>query len=296
MTRSILLSLFTFLLVMAMPSMSHATGTVKVGDKIPHNLELKDSKGKMRSFSDLKGKKGMTLVFIRSVEWCPFCQKQLIELNKNAKKFSEAGYPVVTVSYDALPQLEKFVTKNNPKMTMLSDPRSESIRAFGILNKANVKGTMSYGIPHPGVYIVDKNKEVQAKFFKKGYKDRPSSKELLAKIKELNPPPKPIVDNLEGLGEDPVIPGQDIIQVPEKVIDSVVPEGLINPTLSPIDAPAAMPDANLLPPATPVEAIPSPTEVPPVTDVMPPKVTVPNMPTTVIDAPVMPAQGIENAQ
>ena len=230
MIRTFFLTLFAFLLVTAMPSVLQAKGSVKVGDAIPHDLALKDSAGKMRSFGDLKGSKGLTLVFIRSAEWCPFCQKQLIELNKNAKKFFDAGYPVVSVSYDGLDQLKKFTTKHKPDITMLSDPASSSIRAFGILNEANVKGTMSYGIPYPGVYIVSKDKKVQAKFFKKGYKDRPSVKELLAEIKKLNPPPQPNYISLDNMGTDPILPGEEIIVTPEKITEPVVlPEEVTAP-------------------------------------------------------------------
>ncbi len=221
MIRSLFLILFAFVLAFSIPSPSFAKDDVKVGDAIPHDLNAKDQTGKMRSFADLKGSKGMTLVFIRSVEWCPFCQKQLLELNKNAKKFSDAGYPVVSVSYDGLKQIEKFVTKNKPTITLLSDPASDIIRAFGILNEASAKGTMSYGIPHPGVYIVSKDKKVQAKFFKKGYKDRPSVNELLAEIKKLNPPPAPNYLTLDEMGSDPIIEGEDVIEIPEKILEPV---------------------------------------------------------------------------
>lgn len=201
-----------------------AKGSVKVGDTIPHELNLKDSSGKLRSFSDLRGKKGLVLVFVRSAEWCPFCQKQLIDMNKNENKFNDAGYSVVSVSYDPVDKLQKFSRKNNTKITLLSDPASDSIRAFGILNKANAKGTFSYGIPHPGVYIVSKDKKVQAKFFKAGYQDRPSVDGLLAEIKKLNPPPAPVYESLDNMGQDPIDPEDSVIEIPEKIIDPIIIE------------------------------------------------------------------------
>lgn len=240
MIRFTLSVLSAFLLVLSVSSVSQAKGTVKVGDVIPHDLSAKDQTGKMRHFNDLKGKKGITLVFIRSVEWCPFCQKQILELSKNAKKFSDSGYPVVTVSYDALPQIEKFVTTNKPKITLLSDPASEIIRAFGILNKNSAKGTMSYGIPYPGTYIISKDKKVQAKFFNEGYKDRVSVDTLLAEIKKLNPPPAPNYLSLDEMGSDPIDPENSVINIPEKITTPVtLPEdGLKAPVLDTPEAPA----------------------------------------------------------
>jgi peroxiredoxin len=285
MTRFIF-TLSAFLLILSMPSISFAKdsvgGSVKVGDKIPTNLEFKDHTGKLRSFSDLKGERGMVLVFIRSAEWCPFCQKQLLDLNKKAKEFSDAGYPVISVSYDALPQLEKFVTKNNPKITLLSDPASESIRAFGILNKASAKGTMSYGIPHPGVFIVDKNKKVQAKFFKKGVKERPSTKELLAKIKELNAP-KVSPMTIEGMGQDPIAPEEQFIVTPEKLDPIILPEDIEG------SATEIIPNATNQPEFLPIEI-----ETPkiPVSDleVMTPEITASEMPVAPVEPMLDPVE------
>lgn len=222
MIRLILTVFSAFLLVGAFSGDALAKGSVKVGDTIPHNLALKDQNGKTRSFSDLTGPKGLVLVFVRSAEWCPYCQKQLIEIDKNRKDFNDAGYNIVSVSYDPVEQLEKFKTKNNPKITLLSDPASESIRAFGILNIANAKGTFSYGIPYPGVYIVSNDKKVQAKFFEEDYKERPSIKELLDEIKKINAPPEPVYESLDNMGSDPIVPGEDVIDIPEKITDPVV--------------------------------------------------------------------------
>lgn len=226
MIRLILTVFSAFLLVTAFSDVSLAKGNVKVGDTIPHDLALKDQNGKIRSFADLTGEKGLVLVFTRSAEWCPYCQKQLIDLDKNRKDFNDAGYKIASVSYDPVEQLQKFKTKHNPQITLLSDPASESIRAFGILNIANAKGTFSYGIPYPGVYIVSKDKKVQAKFFEEDYKDRPSTKQLLDEIKKINAPAEPVYESLDKMGTDPIVPGEDVIDIPEKITDPVdLPEG-----------------------------------------------------------------------
>lgn len=245
------------------PSLSQAKGNVKVGDAIPHNLELKDQAGKTRNFNDLKGEKGMTLVFVRSVNWCPYCQKQLIALDKDAKKFEDAGYPIVSVSYDTPQAMEKFITKNKPSITLLSDPRSDSIRSFGILNQETAKGTNSYGIPYPGVYIIDNKKKVQAKFFESDYKKRPSSEDLLSKIKELNPPPAAPYVSLDNMGQDPIDPQDAIIEIPEKIVD---PAELDMPMIEPApqsniviptatEAMPIMPPAPIVAPTTPAPSI-----------------------------------------
>ena len=281
MIRLTVLTIFSFLLVF--PSLAHAKGSTKVGDTIPHDLKLKDHNGKMRSFSGLTGDKGLVLVFVRSAEWCPFCQKQIIDLSKNIKKFTDEGYNVASVSYDPVEQLKKFATKNNPKITMLSDPASESIRAFGILNVANAKGTFSYGIPYPGTYIVSKDKKVQAKFFNDGFKDRVTVKQLVAEIKKLNPPPAPVYESLDNMGQDPIDPNNNTIDIPEKITDPImVPDEVKAPEF---DAPA-VPETPA--PAPAVEEMVKPETAMP-DKVMPPKeLVVPEAPAFPDPAPVVP--------
>lgn len=200
--------------------------STKVGAFIPQNLELKDSKGDVRNFANLTGKKGMVLVFIRSAGWCPYCQTQLLELDKNYKKFTDYGYEVVSISYDNVDVLKKFTTKHNPKITLLSDPASESIRAFGLLNENIAKGTNAYGIANPAIYIVSKDKKVQKYIAEEGYKKRPSAEAILAALKKLNPPPALKIDRyftMEHMGSDPIEEGLDVIDIPDKILDPAMP-------------------------------------------------------------------------
>lgn len=201
-----------------------AKGTVSVGQVIPHNLKLEDADGKIQDFSSLTGKKGMVLVFVRSADWCPFCQKQLLELNKSVSDFQKQGYEIVSVSYDQVAALQKFKTMHKPKITMLSDPRSEAIRTFGLLNQDTAKGTRSYGVPYPAVYIINKNKKVQAIFFEEGYKKRPSVPDILKKIEQLNPKPKyvPPPMTIEEMGQDPISAEEMFIETPEKINDQIL--------------------------------------------------------------------------
>lgn len=180
MIRPILFALLT--LIVFAPAAVMAKG-IDVGKAIPA-IAAKDQKGKEQSFDSLKGSKGLTLVFVRSLEWCPFCQRQVMDLAENAGKFKDAGYPVAIVSYDSADKLAQFSAKFKVDLPLLSDPRSDMIKSFGIFNDNYAKGTMAYGTPFPGVYVMNADKTVKAKFFKEGVQDRPSVDELLASMKE----------------------------------------------------------------------------------------------------------------
>ena len=205
---------------------NQAVGGVSVGAKIPHTLTLLDQNRKKRSFSDMTGKKGIVLVFVRSANWSTQCQKQILELNQNQKRFKDKGYNVVTVSYDSVLSMTDFLRKNKPNITILSDPRSNSIRAFGVLDDKPAIGTRSYGTAQPVVYIVDAKQKVQAQFFHQNTQNRPTIKDILSKIDRLNPKSKErsyeLPMTIEAMGQDPIIPGDDIIVLPEGELPDVL--------------------------------------------------------------------------
>lgn len=144
-----------------------------VGSVIPHDLALKDASGTPRSFDELVGDNGMILVFFRSAKWCPYCQKQLIELNKSAKAFEDAGYPLVGLSYDMTTVLERFTARRSIDFALLSDQDSAAIDAFGIRNTSYKMGHFAHGVPYPLIAIIGKDGVLHAKLHEASYKKRP---------------------------------------------------------------------------------------------------------------------------
>jgi peroxiredoxin len=265
--------------VLAFSPMAMAKG-LDVGAKIPA-IATVDQNGKQQGFDSLKGSKGITIAFIRSVEWCPFCQRQVMDLSANAKKFKDAGYPVITISYDTPEKLKLFATREKIDLPMLSDARSDIIKAFGIFNENYAKGTMAYGTPYPGVYVVGADKTIKAKFFKDGVQDRPTVDELLASMKE----PAPI---------DPAV------EFPQEQPTSAAPSYIDG---APPAEPAPMPtEAELMAAPAPVEtpAEPSPIVETPAADavVIPDTATPPAAPAPVMDGAAVeaPAPVMEDTQ
>lgn len=256
----------TVLAVLAVLPTAQAKG-VEVGAQIPA-IATVDQHGKQQSFDTLKGAKGMTLVFVRSVEWCPFCQRQVIELSENAKKFKDAGYPVVTISYDSAEKLAQFEDKFKITLPMLSDSRSDIIKAFGIFNENYAKGTMAYGTPFPGVYIVKADKTVKAKFFKEGVQDRPAIKELLSAVEE----PAPV---------DPAV------EFPQEETSSSAP--VVMDDAAPVE-PAPMPTEEELM-AAPEEVAPVAPETPAMPDPMG-EGDAPSQSTITVETPAMPEPSV----
>ena len=165
---------------------AHAAEPAKVGDMIPTNLELANQKGETQSFDALKGKKGLVLIFVRSADWCPYCQVQLLDLRKGeADPILDKGFNVATISYDNVEALNKFATRYKFDFPMLSDEGSETIKAFGILNEDKKPGEFGHGIPHPHVYVIGDDKTILAVLAEEGYKKRPQIGAIVESIENL---------------------------------------------------------------------------------------------------------------
>lgn len=158
---------------------------LKEGESLPHTLEASDQNNVQHNFDTIKRENGAVLVFVRSADWCPFCQQQLIDMNKVEKEIETLGYGLASISYDNIEELAKFSKKQSIAYPMLSDTNSQIIKAFDILNEEMEQGTKGYGIPHPAVYIINAEGVVVARFAEEGYKKRPPSSLILEKLKAL---------------------------------------------------------------------------------------------------------------
>jgi peroxiredoxin len=158
--------------VMGFGSIS-AVHAAKIGEGIPHDLSLKDQTGLDASFDALKGEAGLVVFFVRSADWCPFCQLQLKDFITRYQGFKDRGYEVVSVSYDSVEKLNRFSTQYAVPYKMLSDPASESIKAFDILNTKYTQGSRFYGIPHPTIYVINAQGVITHMFSESGYQTRP---------------------------------------------------------------------------------------------------------------------------
>jgi peroxiredoxin len=77
--------------------------------------------------------------------------------------------------------LAGFAAKSKITFTLLSDPGSKTIIAYGLLNK-DAKGKTE-GIAYPGTMVIDQDGVIRAKLFLDGYRDRHTAKDLIKAAK-----------------------------------------------------------------------------------------------------------------
>ena len=158
---------------------AEANAILQVGAKIPL-LSGIDQFGKERDFENLKGPKGLVILFYRSADWCPYCKGQLLSLQRATPHFQEKGIGLVGVSYDS-PEILKFFTERySITYPLLADPRSEMIERFGVLN-TNATG-FTTGMSYPGYVYVSPDGHVQETFFEEDHHTRYTGNSALTKM------------------------------------------------------------------------------------------------------------------
>ena len=135
------------------------------------------------NIKQLAGEKGLIILFFRSADWCPFCKKHILELNNQAERFTKLGYGIAAISYDNTDLLKKFAEQRNISYPLLSDQEVQTMSAYNIVNSEYAIGDEHYGIPYPGVVVIDNNGKVIHKHFFKGYKKRVKFSELYLQLR-----------------------------------------------------------------------------------------------------------------
>jgi len=99
-------------------------------------------------------------------------------------QFEAAGVAVYALSYDEPDALRDFRDAHGITFTLLSDPASEVIRAFGILNELIDENDHPwFGIPYPGTYVTDAAGVIQAKFFENNLAVRAGPEQMLRALR-----------------------------------------------------------------------------------------------------------------
>ena len=100
-------------------------------------------------------------------------------MEQNRERISAQGLGLAAISYDSPAVLKAFADRQHIGFTLLSDPNSQVIRSYGILNQTVDKSSFAYGIPNPGTYILDANGVVVAKYFEDDFRVRDTAESIL---------------------------------------------------------------------------------------------------------------------
>lgn len=95
-----------------------------------------------------------------------------MELQSRLPDLAEQGLTVVAVSYDPVETLAKFAAEKKIAYPLLSDRGSAIIRRYGLLNETVDRESRSFGVPHPGTFMLDAARTVRSRSFEERYQER----------------------------------------------------------------------------------------------------------------------------
>lgn len=157
-----------------------------------------DQNGKKMVLKDLLKKGSVVLVFYRG-EWCPYCNKQLMQLQDSLALIIKKGASLIAVSPEKAENITKTIQKTKATYSILSDDSlkimsaykvafaldektTEKYKGYGI-NLQEMNGNNGNNLPVPAVYIIDKSGKITFRYFEADYKKRISVKEILLHLK-----------------------------------------------------------------------------------------------------------------
>lgn len=169
-----------------------------INSKAP-DFSIKDQNGKMVSLKELRKKGPIVIVFYRG-NWCPYCNKELKNLQDSLELITAKNAQVIAITPEAAEGITKTVEKTGAKFPILYDADAKLAKAYQVAFDVDEKTAKRYKsfdidllainkqkdvpvLPVPAVYIVNKDGSVTYRYFEADYKRRVSVRELLEQIK-----------------------------------------------------------------------------------------------------------------
>lgn len=110
-----------------------------------------------------------------------------MELQGRYNDIKRQGLGLIAVSYDSPETLKKFSDSRGITFPMISDAGSQIIRKYGLLNETVDPKNRTYGIPHPGTFILDRKGAVVSRFFEDAYQERVTTSAVLSTLNRNTP-------------------------------------------------------------------------------------------------------------
>lgn len=147
-----------------------------------------DQNGKTVSLKSLLKSGNVVLVFYRG-EWCPYCNKYLMELEQSLSTFASKGAAVVAVTPERPEFIDKSVEKTKASFPILHDDGLKIMKAYDVAYKLDDKSIKKYqrinvdlnlingevnreNLPVPAVYVINKQGIITYRFFDPNYVNR----------------------------------------------------------------------------------------------------------------------------
>jgi len=102
-----------------------------------------------------------------------------VQLTDVTKQFEALGFGIAALSYDSVEMLKEVQEDQKIGFPLLHDENVKHVNALGIRNLDYEPDHRFYGIPYPGLFLVDSNGVIKHRFAEERYQDRPDFSGIL---------------------------------------------------------------------------------------------------------------------
>src|SRR3712207_1159455 len=144
-----------------------------LGQTVPY-FELPDQQDYPWGLSGQLEVGPVVLVFYRG-DWCPYCNGQLAGYARGYEEFDKRGAQVAGISVDPPGNIARMVGKLLLPFPLLSDPRGELIKRYGLWDEEE-------GVAVPSILVVDRSGEIRYRYSGSDFADRPGNEAVFAAL------------------------------------------------------------------------------------------------------------------
>ncbi len=200
MKKSFLYTLVSvWLLAVPLLAQENQPAGLKTGTQAPV-FTGKDYQGKPVSLTDMLNKGPVVLLFYRGY-WCPYCNKQLSQMQDSLAFITAKGASVIAITPEADESIGKTVGKTKTTFSIVHDKNGKIMDMYQTkyqVDEATQKEYKGYGIdfaktnrengailPVPAVYVIGKDGMIKQAYFDSDYTKRPSVKSIAQTLEQL---------------------------------------------------------------------------------------------------------------
>ncbi|MGJ3232984.1 MAG: peroxiredoxin family protein, partial [Oceanicaulis sp.] len=149
------------------------------------------SYGAAGRLADRSWPNGVVIYFNRSLDWCPICLRQAMEVNAAAEQFEAAGWGAAVLTYDDAETLARVADRRGLELALLPDPEIAVIDAFGVRDPIYADPDhMAHGVPYPIAFAIRRDGTIAGKFWheaglgeQRGYATRVTVADVLGALR-----------------------------------------------------------------------------------------------------------------
>jgi len=170
------------------PSAPLSASALAVGETAPA-FKAQDAAGRSVELKQLLKKGPVVLYFYRG-QWCPFCNKELSQLQDSLQVLTSKGAQVVVVTPEIQENIDKTVVKTKASFPIVHDQNLTIMKAYKTaftVDDALAQKYLTYGIdfkkanglntnvlPVPATYVIGRDGKIKFAYFNPDYRRRAS--------------------------------------------------------------------------------------------------------------------------